>query len=89
VCLDATFSHGSPNKQGNKEGRVSAAANLKVKGGEVTLLPQIKVRRRKDRRKTRCYLIQIKSFFLLLKLVLGKEALCLSTYWCVEKTDNE
>jgi hypothetical protein len=68
---------------------VSAAANLKVKGGEVTLLPQIKVRRRKDRRKTRCYLIQIKSFFLLLKLVLGKEALCLSTYWCVEKTDNE
>jgi hypothetical protein len=41
----------------------AAAANLKVKGGEVTLLPQIKVRRRKDRRKTRCYAIQIKSFF--------------------------
>jgi hypothetical protein len=39
--LDATFSHCSPNKQGNKEGRVSAAAvaNLKVKGGVVSSDP--------------------------------------------------
>jgi hypothetical protein len=91
--LDATFSHCSPNKQGNKEGKASAAAaNLKVKGGELTLLPQIKVRRIKDRRKTPCYVTQIKSFFFniqLLKSVLGKAPLGLSTYWCVVKTDNE